>query len=433
MIFTLAFSLIFLVIGWATYAGLKGVPWFLPVKLFIFFNGVMGLGILFALDFNDPADIAHGAIVLVSALVYGLSSIYFSSRFSLSRNWHRFFSEVDIGQRKGDFYLSIALYAISGVAVCLYFYLVGYNVILTSLTSSLSASDVKDLRLASYAGDDYYAPGYFNQFKNILFPIAFLALSFNLKKRIKSRKIFVPVVIVLMAPVILGLMGTGQRAFLVGFVIVSMVFLAIASSRRFVIKRAALVAIALVFVFLFSISSYLLGRSEDFSIGSSLEALAVRLFSDNQISALVGFRYIYEQAVQFGGEWLTDILGILPGEYKGSDLANRVHALLYGSDRGTSPVSLWGSVYYNWGWFGIFLFPPVLSFAYCIISKRFLKRTNHTSLEIAGYAFLFYILGAWIASGPMQLVNNGLVACVLLIFGLRFQRGWRGRGFVERN
>ena len=159
----------------------------------------------------------------------------------------------------------------------------------------------------------------------------------------------------------------------------------------------------------------------------------MRLFSDNQTSALVGFRYIYDQTVQFGAEWLTDILGILPGEYKGSDLANRVHALLYGSDRGTSPVSLWGSVYYNWGWFGILLFPPLLSFVYCVISKRFLKRPNYTSLEIAGYAFSFYILGAWIASGPMQLVNNGIVACAVLIFGLRFQRSLRRPRFVERS
>jgi len=428
MIFAFAFCLIFFIIGAATYAGLRGIPWFLPVKLFLFFNGVMGLGILFALDYDNPDDIAHGVIVLASAFLYGLASILFANRFSLARLWRRFSPEMSVGQGKKDYFFSIALYAISGLAVFIYFQLVGYNVILSSLAGGLSAADVKDMRLASYAGDDYYAPGYFNQFKNILFPISFLALSLHLRKRVKSRKIFAGLVLGLMLPVILGLMGTGQRAFLVGFVVVSLLFMAIVSLRRFVIKKATLIVIVVSFIFLFSISSYLLGRAEEFSIGDSLQALAVRLFSDNQTAAVIGFRYIYNQPVQFGAEWWMDISGIFfPGERRGSDLANRIHALIYGSDRGTAPVSLWGSVYYNWGWFGILLFSPLLSFLYCLISRHFLRRVNLSSLQVAAYAFSFYVLGAWIASGPMQLVNNGVVACMILIIGLRFQKSWRWR------
>lgn len=195
--------------------------------------------------------------------------------------------------------------------------------------------------------------------------------------------------------------------------------------RRKAFKKTTLITIACIFLFLFSISSYLLGRSEQFSIADSLSALAVRIFSDNQTSAVVGFRYVYEQPIQFGGEWLTDILGILPGEFKGSDLANRIHAIIYGSDRGTAPVSLWGSVYHNWGWFGIFVFPPFLAFAYSGVSRAFLGRRDRSTLEVAGCAFAFYIFAAWIASGPMQLINNGLVACALLIFGLTLQRRLR--------
>ncbi len=428
MLFELAFCLIFLAIGVATYAGLKSIPWFLPLKLFLFFNGVMGLGILFALDYNNPDDIAHGTIVIASAFLYGLASIFFSEHFSLARSWRRFLPNITIGQEKNDFLFSIALYVISGLAVFVYFQLVGYNVILSSLAGGLSADDVKDLRLASYAGEDYYAPGYFNQFKNILFPIAFLALSFHLKKRIRSRRLFAVFILCLMLPVILGLMGTGQRAFLVGFVVVSLLFMAIVGLRRFVIKKSTLIVIGISFIFLFSISSYLLGRSEEFSVGDSLQALAVRLFSDNQTAAVVGFRYIYNQPIQFGAEWWLDISGIFfPGERRGSDLANRIHALIYGSDRGTAPVSLWGSVYYNWGWLGIILFPLLLAFVYSVVSRHFLKRINLSPLQMAGYAFAFYVLGAWIASGPMQLVNNGVVACAILIAGLRFQRNWRWR------
>lgn len=422
MYIIVAFCFIFLLIGLATYIGLKGLPWFLPVKLFLFFNGVMGLGILMMLDYENSVDLNHGIIIIISSFCYGLASVFFAAQLSLVRRWRQFSLQPSIIQSKVDFLFSIILYAISGVAVFLYFNLVGYNVILTSLTQGLSASDVKDLRLGSYAGDDYFAPGYFNQFKNILFPISFLALITHLSRRIKSRIIFSLTVIALLVPVILGLMGTGQRAFLVGFFIFAFIFIAIKNQKRSAIKKSVLIYSFVVLLLLFSISSNLLGRSESFSVFDSLEAFATRLFVDNQSSALVGFQYIYDLPIQFGAEWLIDILGILPGEFKGSDLPNRVHAIIYGSDRGTAPVSLWGSVFHNWGWLGIFIFPNVLSFLYCIISKRFLERKNITLIEMAGYAFSFYVLGAWIASGPMQLVNNGLVTCIILIYGLRIHR-----------
>lgn len=425
MVYNSAFLLIFLCVGIVTLFGLKGVPWFLPVKLFVYFNWIMGAGILFILNYENSVDLAHGVVILISAFAYGFGSVLVSNKFFLAREWKRFVPAVNLQRQNNDFRFSVLLYVFSGFAVLIYFQLVGYNVILTSLTSSLSAADVKNLRLASYAGDEYYAPGYFNQFKNILFPISFLALTSHLRVRIKSKIIFSMVFVGLILPVIMGLMGTGQRAFLVGFLIVSLIFMSIKNLRGLAITKFTLLLIFVVFILLFSVSSYLLGRSEDFSVFNSLNALAVRLFSDNQSAALVGFQYIYNQEVQFGTEWITDILGILPGEYKGSDLANQIHAIIYGSERGTAPVSLWGSVFYNWGWFGIVLFPLFLSFFYCSVSRYFLKRQGLTSLEIAGYAFSFYVLGAWIASGPMQLVNNGIVACVILIYGLRAQRTWR--------
>lgn len=427
ILYNFLFLVIFLIITGMGFVSLRGIPWFSPVRLFLIFNGVMGSGILYALNFDEFADLTHGVIVLLSVGVYVLFSVIFCGRLRLKRRWLNNQGLNVVARGDVDFLFCCVLYIISGVAVFIYFNLVGYNVILSAIRDNLSAAEVKDLRLGAYAGADYFAPGYFNQFKNILFPISFFALSYSLRGRLRSHVSWLIVTIVLGIPVILGLMGTGQRAFLVGFVVAGLIFVAIVGSgAKIGVIRVVLSGV--VFLFLFSISSFLLGRSEEFSLNDSLGALFVRIFNDNQQSAAIGFRYIFDFPVQYGGEWLTDILGVLPGEdFKGSDLPNRIHELIYGSYRGTAPVSLWGSVYHNWGWFGILIFPIVLVLIYIQVFVIFFSRGEVSILEVAAYSFMFYILASWVASGPMQMLNNGLAACVILIVGLRLlgRHRWR--------
>lgn len=412
----LFFSTLILGILVVNFHAMKNIPWFLPVKFFIIFNGIMSLGTIFLLDYDIEADQNHLLIIVTSTLVYALTSIIAFKHFNLIKFWNIYCNSKDTLNHNKDFIFSLGLYIICLIAVYLYFSLVGYNVIIISLTGSLSADEIKDMRLSSYAGDSYYAPGYFNQFKNILFPIAHLALSYHLKRFIKSRSLWIILVVTTMIPVILGLMGTGQRAFLVGFLIFSFIFISmIAKGAAFIGKKTIFLSVVS-FIFLFSILSNLLGRSEDFTLAASLQALTERIFHDNQMSSVIGFRYVYEQPIQLGGEWWVDILGILPGEnYRGSDLPNRIHAILYGSYRGTSPVSLWGSVYHNWGWLGIILFPALLSFLYASISRKFLTLRSTSALEKASYAFIFFAFSSWVASGPMQLINNGIISAIILI------------------
>lgn len=382
----------------------------------------MGIGILNLLDLDNDADSAHAVLIIISLISYICGAIFSSNFMRIPLLWRNFCTDKSIRKNKIDFQLSIILYVISGTAVFLYFQLVGYNVFLSALLEGLSGDDVKDMRLASYAGDTYYAPGYFNQFKNILAPVAFLAIAYYIHHKYLFHRFKKISVALLALPVLIGLLGTGQRAFLIAFLIVLFIFFYTITFGGVKIKlTTALVSLSF-FLALFSASSFFLGRSDSFTLLNSLEAIFVRIFNDNQMSAVIGYRYVYDLNIQFGREWWTDLIGILPGEYKGSDLANRVHSIIYGSDRGTSPVSLWGSVYHNWGWFGIVICPIIMSFAYSMVSRNFLKNKHLTPFTIAAYSYIFFILGSWIASGPMQLINNGLLTLVILLFIIKHWR-----------
>lgn len=415
----LASLFLFILISAINYRALRNVPWFLPLKLFITFNLVMGGGILAQLDFGIQADQAHAVTILGSALMYFPASVYFAGKAKFGSLVRDFPLLYDARRAASDFQFSLGFFIVSGLMVAIYFALLGRNVFLTALTSSLSTSDVVDMRLESYAGENYYAPGYFNQFKNILFPASYLAVSYYVWKLKSRRALRMTVIVMLFLPVILGLVGTGQRGYLFSFLVAALVFIGairVLGGGRSGVKFRTAASIFLTFFALFSTSSLLLGRSENASVFDFGQALAVRIFNDNQYAAVVGYRYIYDQDVQYGAEWLTDILGILPGpSYRGSDLPNRIHAIIYGSDRGTAPVSMWGSVFHNWGWIGVVFFPILLAKFYSWLSRSFLRLKSLTILSVSGYAYLFFIFGGWVASGPMQLINNGAITAVLLI------------------
>lgn len=375
----------------------------------------MGTGILYQLNFNLDADITHAIAITITAIIYLFASTVFSRKFNTKTAWSRYKLYREIRPAKSDRQLSIYFYAISVTATIIYFQLVGYNVFLYALSSGISGDEIKGLRLSSYSGDTYYAPGYFNQFKNILLPCAFLSLSFytlsfNFNKVAKWL-----IIVMASLPVVIGLLGTGQRAFFVSFVIVAIIFIGLSSFGKATIKPRSFLILSTSFFIIFSASSFFLGRSENFTFIESLSALLVRIFNDNQESAVFGFRYIYSRPVQYGFEWMVDLIGILPN-YRGSDLANIVHEIMFGTDRGTAPVSVWGSIYYNFGWPGLIILPIIIAYIYTAITAGYLKRRNRTPFSVSGYAYLFFVLGSWIASGPMQLINNGAVTVIVLLY-----------------
>ncbi|GAA1916020.1 hypothetical protein GCM10009737_16830 [Nocardioides lentus] len=224
-----------------------------------------------------------------------------------------------------------------------------------------------------------------------------------------------------MLAAIFSLLGTGQRSPLVLFAIVLATFAYLVSGRR--VTGKTVFAVFFVFVPVITLATAVLGRSGagNSSVLGLLGEFLQRILASNQTSSVVGWRYIYRRGPQetFGGEWLESLQGLLPGS-AGSTLANEIFAVLYGSDRGTSPPSLWGSIYYNFGYSGIAVAPVILAMIFAGVTRLGTRSKERNTLELIGIAGVFATIGTWVAGTPVYLLNTGIaVYAVVWVIGSR--------------
>lgn len=388
--------------------------------LFVSVQVLMAYGTFAILDPHVPADALYANIVAWSTTVYAIVS------GALMLAWGGFPPrQANVGppqiQNTGaeKLNLSVGVYAallVAGLITVAYYFAVGYSALIVGLGASISGDelDVAGFRLESYAGERYFAPGYVNQFRIVLFP-AMVALVITAWHRRGLRRWFPSVALAFMA--IFGLVGTGQRGAFVQFAIVLIVFLRSGTAK---ISRKAQFVGGLVSVGVFSVASLALGRrSGSGGLASAVSATVVelrdRIVFDQAAAAVPGFRYIYTQPIQWGSEWVTALTGILPGS-TGSDLPVRIFAYLYRSDRGTAPPAIWGSIYHNFGLVGIAVGPVLLAVIIVSISRRFAQTENLNLLAQMGRAGITVSLGMWASGSPMVLLNSGLMAWVFIWF-----------------
>jgi hypothetical protein len=121
-------------------------------------------------------------------------------------------------------------------------------------------------------------------------------------------------------------------------------------------------------------------------------------------------------------EWLRGIVGLVPG-VPGSDLSNQIYAQMFGTTRGTAPLSLWGSAYYNFGVVGTLLLACIIAALLHALTLRAARLEHANSLELMGMAGVFTVLGSWVVDGPTYLFNVGLVVFIFMwIWGGRIPR-----------
>ncbi|WP_431122732.1 O-antigen polymerase [Variovorax paradoxus] len=387
-----------------------------PVILFLLFNWIIGIGIIYQLNLTDHADLLHCVVLLLSVAGIGVGAftgaldVATLSTQKFSSSYRNFWAEEENSERKFVFRRVKLVFVFSLLITIIYYYVIGYNLTLVAFNPAID--DVTTARLNAYAGEDYYAPGIVNQFKNTLLPICFLILATKIERR-KYKLIFVASMI----PVLVyALAGTGQRTFIAIFLI--MLAVSLMALRRGAVRIAYFVVPAVVGFLVFMYLSVQLGRSEG-GIFAGAEELLRRVFYSNQFAAVHGFRFIQQEEVQYGSDWWRSIVGLLPG-VAGSDIANRIFADLFGGTRGTAPLSVWGSVFYNFGLLGVFPVAFAIGFIYIKIYHFFLKG-EFTKVRVIVYGALFTYLSIWIAGSPVQLLNNGVLA-VLLLLALRRYR-----------
>ena len=185
-----------------------------PLFFFVIFQWIIGVGSLLLLDLDNVADQVYGVVIFLSQLLFICGAFIGIKKFNLRKNFKKFYNlpvELDLIFKRR---LIAILTLISIIIVIVYYQVIGYNLLITTLSNPLDELDFKSLRLATYSGENYFAPGFVNQFKNILLPLgmATILLTLFVKRRMA---LFYLSLIVFGFFFAYALLGTGQRAPLV--------------------------------------------------------------------------------------------------------------------------------------------------------------------------------------------------------------------------
>lgn len=384
-----------------------------PTGLFGLTSVLMAVGTFVQIDERYAVESTYADIVLYCTMAFLLTSLALA-QVSKERG-----TAVRVVEHRPGIAL-YALLALTIVIVVLYFRAVGYSAFIAGLRNlgTGSSLDVGGLRLESYSGSRYLFPGYVNQFKNALLPALTIVVALHLRDRPGPRLVFLPLLILFC---IFALVGAGQRG---AFIIAVVMLLAFAAmwARGREVSLGTLAAGTVAVGAVLTLTTVALGRNTTLShdaswfdrTWTSLRDFADRILLINQRAGIEGFRYTESlPRPGFGAEWVQSLTGILPGN-RGSDLARQIFAMRYGSNRGTSPPSLWGSVHYNFGMIGVIVVPILLAWVCAVISSAALRRQRKNALEAVGIAGVTASLGMWVADSPLFLLNVGIVTYAAL-------------------
>ncbi len=376
-----------------------------PIFYFIVFFSFQLVGILPQLELSSEPDLVHTCILaLASLVIFFYICIFYRRRQALIL--------VQRWQALPEYLMTfrqvmkvVALLGLSIVISIIYYQLIGYNLFIIALQGG--ADDFTSMRLAAYSGEVYFGAGIVNQFKNTILPVTFFALLIYVSQA-RQKIIFMVLVLTLMPVFLYSIMGAGQRTFL--FFSLVMIAIYYLNARQVSISLLALYFGG--FIVLFGLFSVMLGREEHTDIVSITEQLFYRLFVAQQLGSVVGFPYVYSQDIQLGYEWWESLRGFIPG-IRGSDLSHRLHEEIFGSYRGTVPVSLWVSMYHNFGVFGV-LFGTFILIAILHHIFRFILRFERNAINAMMSTALILYCGLLVFSNPFQIVNNGLLGLILV-------------------
>ena len=389
------------------------VHWFVAIRpygfltpdgLFSVSQVLMVVGTLQLVNFLDPIERQYSHVVVLGASAYFGASlvVHWIENRGKAQERHQYQVTICRPDRTLLSLLAFSLCIVIGYCIA-----VGYSAFYIGFKGQIEGveADVATLRLNSYAGTRYLFPGYVNQFKNVILPglsVVFVTWAWSSSQRQLSMKLLSAICIVLS---VAGLLWTGQRGAFVAFTITTIVYLVLLNCGR---MTRSIVLVLLISLPPMLAATVVLGRGDSASGG-----IVERFINDNQASGIAGFRYTANLPTQWGYEWWQSIVGLSPTN-RGSTLAGEIFATLYGSTRGTSPPSLWGSVHYNFDTLGVLIIAVVLGLVAQVWTSRWLRRRVYNSLELMGLAGAAVTFGTWIADGPIALFNAGIVAYLFL-------------------
>ena len=377
-----------------------------PCFWYIIFHWITGFGSILLSDMTSTVDLYYIFFFYISITLFSISSFIYFNKKNIITLYNNFYYKELIRERKNTIIVLSGIFVFTIFIVVIYYQAIGYNLFIDSTLGNIS-SNFQDLRLATYSGSSYFAPGYVNQFKNVLLPLIFVALAFIIRG--KSKNSYWVFILIGGGFVLYALLGTGQRAFLV-YSVISTVF-GILLLKKIDVKKLILPFSLLVVIFVFY--SILNNRIQEASFESIIFEIAGRMFINNQLGGIVGFRYFYEQETVWFSDWWNTTMGILPG-VRGTDISHFIFKLIYGTDRGTAPPTFLGSAYYNGGVVGVIVVYILKGILYAYLYTRYLKKRK-TLVRCLTYGYIFFYLSIFVNGSPVSLINNGIVTLFLVL------------------
>ena len=412
---------------------MRAVGPFLPDS-FLFGIGLYTAGALFVSSaYPGPHSldlVLMSLSAFVAALLGAVTFALVCRRYYAGVDFRTQFAGVDSGPLERAS-LKVLL-VVSGVVCLAFVYVVLSNSIIAALLSIASLSGEANLleaRKAITAGSEgYLAPGYVKQFRDILIPIALIAMMLTTPSLRRSSAAWFGFVTAIMAMLI-----SGQRLVFVVF------FLALLLggfyARQIVALRSGLAPPArrtpwlavLVLLVLYGVLTVLLGRANpDLSPTELVAEISINLFDRVLFAAplenLLTFPIWQALGPTGGGSWFADLAAVLPGVDEA--LSNLLHSATGGSLLGNSPLGLPPDVWLAWGWPGLVLVPFLFAFAVGLLDMLLLG--SRSPLFFALKIYLFVVLP--ICYSPYLFVlYGGAVAFILMTFlaVLRSGAWWR--------
>jgi len=390
-----------------------GLVAFFPVKLpftwFLFFYVNFFVGTTYQMGLMpDKSDGLHFVAMVVGLVIYLSVACYVSLRLNLRKNRENF-TESSVIAVPVYMHVRVISFLIFSLGVSILYYVaVGKNLI-WMIVSGIQFEDFSSERISMYSGKEYYYPGYVNQFKNIIFPICMAY--YILRRSIKRQPVILRLLIVIPLTIFI-LAGTGQRVYLVDS------FLAISLSSYLIFgftkrsKRILLLSFTGVFLS-FAAMSYFYYSMEDQGLMVVVGKILARIFLVQQEGGLIGFHAVYDMPNALLSEWGKSFAGILPS-IKGSDLAHRIHEIMYGTYRGTVPVSHVGSAFLNGGLILVAAFFGLFGLFHTLLINRLYKGPK-SIIRCLCYGFVIHISSSSLSGGPFAYIDGGLLTIIILI------------------
>ncbi len=374
-----------------------------PSLLWVIFQAVIYVGIAKIADLDIAADrmllFLHWIALPIFILGNCLCNLTHSSRQNKQGEMLFYVRNTSLFWMK-----CICVITVSFIA-CIYLYSHAPNVIYVLVKSILSSGQIVSIERLRFAFTQVRGNGYIYQFRVVLLPLINMAFLLSIDKKYQK-------IAFLLAPfTVYFLLGTGQRGGAVIMFIVFCVNIILFKKYARCTTPKIFYAIVILGAFMFIGLTIANGRAQ--ISGSVIMAIIDRIFYDNQYTAIIGFRFIYEQPVQIGYDWLMRIRDILPWKSGYVPLDFIINDIIYGGMGGTCPPSAVGSIYYNWGSCGTLIFIFFMGYLYRRIALFFMNNRKNI-FDLTFYSFYSVSLGSWMAGDILFLFNDGTIAVLLL-------------------